>query len=77
MLVKDIGGIHLTVGCLLTGTGIEIYDLAGHPEYYSSHSAVIESLCLESPAVFVQMLDLTKPKSNCPKKSTSGPISLK
>ena len=41
-------------------TNIEIYDLAGHSEYHSSHAAVLESLCLESPAVFVLMVDLTK-----------------
>ena len=36
--------------------------MAGHPEYYTSHSAVIQSLCLESPAVFVLMVDLTQPE---------------
>ena len=53
---------------LSAGTIIEIYDLAGHPEYYSSHSAVIESLCLESPAVFVLMVDLTKPENQLSKE---------
>ena len=54
-------------------TGIEIYDLAGHEEYHSSHSAIMASLCLESPAVFVVMVDLTSQKGICPKKSTNDP----
>ena len=45
---------------LSANTGVEIYDLAGHEEYHSSHSAIMASLCLESPAVFVLMVDLTK-----------------
>ena len=40
-------------------TSIEIYDLAGHSEYHSSHAAMLESLCLEAPAIFVLMVDLT------------------
>ena len=50
------------------GTGIEIYDLAGHPEFYTSHSAVMASLCLELPAVFVLMVDLTKPEKQLSKE---------
>ena len=45
---------------LSLNTGIEIYDLAGHSEYHSSHAAMLESLCLKSPAIFVLMVDLTK-----------------
>ena len=62
-LVEGIDGDHLSAH-----TKIEIYDLAGHPEYYSSHSAVMESLCLESPAVFVLMVDLTKPEKQLSKE---------
>ena len=49
-------------------TNIEIYDLAGHSEYHSSHSAVLESLCLESPAVFVLLVDLTKSEEQLTKE---------
>ena len=45
---------------LILKTNIEIYDLAGHSEYHSSHSAMLESLCLESPATFILIVDLTK-----------------
>lgn len=31
---------------------IVLYDFAGHPEYYSSHAAVLENTMLSSPAVF-------------------------
>ena len=64
MAVKDSDVKYLSAG-----TQIEIYDLAGHPEYYSSHSAVMESLCLEStPAVFVLMVDMTKPEKQISKE---------
>ena len=53
---------------LSANTGIEIYDLAGHEEYLSSHSAIMASLCLESPAVFVLMVDLTKPSRQLSKE---------
>ena len=53
---------------LSANTGIEIYDLAGHEEYLSSHSAIMASLCLESPAVFVLMVDLTKPRRQLSKE---------
>ena len=36
-----------------------IFDLAGHPEYYSSHAAVLETLLLRSPAVFAILSNLT------------------
>ena len=49
-------------------TGIEIYDLAGHEEYQTSHSAIMASLCLESPAVFVLMVDLTKEEKQLSKE---------
>ena len=38
---------------------IVLYDLAGHPEYYSSHEAVLENLMLRSPAVFIILIKLT------------------
>ena len=53
---------------LSTDIGIEIYDLAGHPEYYTCNSAVVKSFCLESPAVIVVMVDLTKPEKQLSKE---------
>ena len=41
---------------------IVIFDFAGHPEYYSSHAAVLETLLLRSPAVFVIVTNLTDEK---------------
>ena len=38
---------------------IVLYDFAGHPEYYSSHEAVLEYLMLRSPAVFIILIKLT------------------
>ena len=38
---------------------IVLYDFAGHPEYYSSHEAVLENLVLRSPAVFIILIKLT------------------
>ena len=38
---------------------IVLYDFAGHPEYYSSHEAVMENLMLRSPAVFIILIKLT------------------
>ena len=38
---------------------IVLYDLAGHPEYYSSHEAVLATLMLRSPAVFIILVKLT------------------
>ena len=59
-------------GVVLQTTGIEyhgvqsleignvvIFDFAGHAEYYSSHAAVLETLLLRSPAVFVILSNLT------------------
>ena len=58
-LLGRVYGSKVTQHLCLT-TNIEIYDLAGHSEYHSSHAAMLESLCLESPAVFVLIVDLTK-----------------
>ena len=53
---------------LSMNTNIEIYDLAGHSEYHSSHAAMLESLCLESPAVFVLIVDLSKSEEQLTKE---------
>ena len=37
-----------------------IYDLAGHHQYFSSHSASLEAISLDSPAVFLLLQDLRK-----------------
>ena len=39
---------------------VVLYDFAGHPEYYSSHEAVLENIMLHSSAVFIVVTDLTK-----------------
>ena len=57
------GGLDLSAD-----TGIEIYDLAGHEEYQTSHSAIMATLCLESPTVFVLMVDLTKEEKQLSKE---------
>ena len=38
---------------------VVLYDLAGHREYYSSHTAVLEHLMLQSPAVFCVLSKIT------------------
>ena len=38
---------------------VVIFDFAGHPEYYSSHDAVLETLLLRSPGVFAILSNLT------------------
>ena len=38
---------------------IVLYDLAGHKEYYSSHTAILEKLMLSTPAVFAILLKMT------------------
>ena len=38
---------------------IVLYDLAGHKEYYSSHSAILENLMLSTPAVFAILSKVT------------------
>ena len=37
---------------------VVLYDLAGHREYYSSHTAILENLMLSSPAVFLVLFKL-------------------
>ena len=41
---------------------VVIFDFSGHAEYYSSHAAVLETLLLRSPAVFVIVSNLTDEK---------------
>eukprot|EP00731_Ephydatia_muelleri_P018872 Em0011g912a len=36
-----------------------LYDLAGQPEYYTSHCACIEAISLSSPAIFLSMVDVS------------------
>ena len=38
---------------------VVLYDLAGHKEYYSSHSAILENLMLGTPAVFAILFKMT------------------
>ena len=37
---------------------IVLYDLAGHAEYHSSHSAVMETVLQQSPAIFINLIKL-------------------
>ena len=37
-----------------------VYDLAGHHQYFSSHSACLEAISLNSPAIFLLLQDLRK-----------------
>ena len=46
---------------------VVIFDLAGHAEYYSSHAAVLETLLLRSPAVFVVVSNLDDDKETIKK----------
>ena len=43
---------------------IVLHDFAGHPEYYSSHTSVIENLLQGSAAVFVIVVDITNEESS-------------
>ena len=36
-----------------------LYDLAGHPEYYTSHCACIEAISFSSPATFLSLVDIS------------------
>ena len=46
---------------------VVIHDFAGHPEFYSSHTAVLENLMVRSPGVFVLMVDVTTPHNTTEK----------
>ena len=36
-----------------------LYDMAGQPEYYTSHCACIEAISLSSPAIFLSLVDVS------------------
>ena len=36
-----------------------VFDLAGHTEYHSSHSAIMETVMQQSPATFINVIDLS------------------
>ena len=42
------------------GGNIVLYDLAGHHQYYSSHSSCLETISLKSPSTFLLLSDLSK-----------------
>ena len=46
---------------------VVIFDFAGHAEYYSSHAAVLETLLLRSPAVFIVVSNLDDDKETVKK----------
>ena len=46
---------------------VVIHDFAGHAEFYSSHTAVLENLMVRSPGVFVLMVDVTAPHNTTEK----------
>ena len=45
-----------------------LYDLAGHAEYHSSHFAVMEIVMQQSPATFINVIDLNKTDSEITKQ---------
>ena len=45
-----------------------MYDLAGHTEYHSSHSAIMETVMQQSPATFIQLIDLSITESEITKQ---------
>ena len=47
---------HVTV----PGGNVILYDLAGHHQYYSSHSSCLETISLKSPSTFLLLSDLSK-----------------
>ena len=52
-------GIEYHSVCSMEIGNVVIFDFAGHAEYYSSHAAVLETLLLRSPAVFIILSNLT------------------
>ena len=42
------------------GGNVILYDLAGHHQYYSSHSSCLETISLKSPSTFLMLSDLSK-----------------
>ena len=62
---QKVEGVELhTAGIVPTRTehqrlgNIILHDLAGQPEYYSSHIAVLENLLQDYPAVFISFVNL-------------------
>ena len=53
-----VGIIPMTIHSHEIGN-VVLYDLAGHPEYHSSHASVFGKLMITSPAVFLIVIDLT------------------
>ena len=45
-----------------------LYDLAGHTEYHSSHFAVMETVMQQSPATFINVINLNNPDSEITKQ---------
>ena len=41
------------------GRQVSCFDLAGHTEYHSSHSAVMETVMQQSPATFINVIDIS------------------
>ena len=58
-VVLQTTGIKCHSVCSREIGNVVIFDFAGHPEYYSSHAAVLETLLLRSPAVFAILSNLT------------------
>ena len=53
------GIIPITIQSRKLGN-LVVYDLAGHPEFYSSHMAIMHKLMQEHPAIFMCVIDLSK-----------------
>ena len=45
-----------------------IYDSAGHTEYHSSHSAIMETVMQQSPATFIYLIDFSSTESEITKQ---------
>ena len=54
------GIVPNTLRCDESLGNVIIHDFAGQPEYYSSHTAILESLLQDSGAVFVVVVNLTQ-----------------
>ena len=66
-VVLQTTGIDYHSICSWEIGNVVIFDLAGHAEYYSSHAAVLETLLLRSPAVFVVVSNLDDDKETIKK----------
>ena len=61
------GIVPFLVDCWEIGK-IVLYDLAGHTEYHSSHFAVMEIVMQQSPATFINVIDLKNTDSEITKQ---------